>query len=263
MTDTVCEFALGVVNGRELEAKLKAPPAELVDERRAPTELPGAPGRSVELQPRPGAAAKVPPPEGMTDPEQARRVLHAFANHELQAVELFAWALLAFPEAPAAFRSGLLSTLSDEQRHLALYLARLDELGVELGRWPVSGYFWNKLEHFSTPLKFVCSMCLTFESANLDHTLEYARAAELARDPKTAAVLLQVHNEERAHVAFGMRWLASFKAPEASLKDAWLGALSWPLRPALARGRGFHADARKGLGFDAEWLALLDGASRQ
>ncbi len=263
MTDTVCDFALAVVSGKDLQGKLKAPPVELVDERRAPLELPRAPGRPAELQPQPGEAAKVPPPEGMADPEQARRVLHAFANHELQAVELFAWALLAFPEAPAAFRSGLLSTLSDEQRHLALYLRRLDALGVPFGHWPVSGYFWNKLEHLATPLKFVCSMCLTFESANLDHTLDYSRAAESARDPQTAAVLLQVHNEERAHVAFGLRWLASFKRPEQSLRDAWLGALSWPLRPALARGRSFHPEARQGLGFDDEWLALLDGASRQ
>lgn len=263
MSGTVSEFALAVVSGCELSAKLTPPVAGLVDDATAPARRPEAPGRPRELQPQPGAAAKVPPPEGMADPEQCRRVLHAFANHELQAVELFAWALLAFPEAPGTFRSGLLSILVDEQRHLSLYLQRLEQLGVSFGRWPVSGYFWNKLEHFATPLRFVCSMSLTFESANLDHTLDYAVAAESAGDDKTAAVLRQVHHEERAHVAFGLRWLEAFKEPAESPLEAWLGALAWPLRPALARGPAFHPEARKGLGFDDEWLALLAAAQRR
>ena len=36
----------------------------------------------------------------MRDPAQRARILHALANHELQAIELFAWALLdQLPEA--------------------------------------------------------------------------------------------------------------------------------------------------------------------
>ncbi|MFT7461771.1 MAG: uncharacterized ferritin-like protein (DUF455 family) [Pseudohongiellaceae bacterium] len=261
--ETVRDYALAVVTGSELTDKLIPPPKGLVDEPRGPSLLLEAPGRPEFLRPQPGAPMKVPAPQGMADPEQLRRVLHAFANHELQAVELFAWGLLAFPDAPAEFRRGLLSTLGDEQRHLQLYLQRLDDLDVSFGRWPVSGYFWNKLEHFATPLKFVCSMCLTFENANLDHTLDYARAADSAGDEATAAALRQVHHEERAHVAFGLRWLESFKDPGDSLMEAWLSGLSWPLRPALARGRSFSPEVRQGLGFDAEWIALLAGAQRR
>jgi len=36
---------------------------------------------------------------------------HALANHELQAIELFAWAVLAFPDTPIAFRRGLIAIL--------------------------------------------------------------------------------------------------------------------------------------------------------
>ena len=64
----------------------------------------------------------MPPIAGMRDPAQRARILHALANHELQAIELFAWALLAFPDAPLAFRRGLVAILADEQRHLALYM---------------------------------------------------------------------------------------------------------------------------------------------
>jgi len=262
VTGSVREHALSVVTGCALADKLRSAPSDLDDMDRGPVLRLEAPGRPDDLAPQPASVVKAPPLQGMADPAQRLRILHAFANHELQAVELFAWALLAFPDAPDEFRAGLLSTLSDEQRHLSLYLNRLEQLGVSFGRWPVSGYFWNKREHFSTPLRFVCSMCLTFESANLDHTLDFALAAERVGDDETAAILRQVHVEERAHVAFGMRWLAAFKQPTETLLQAWLGALAWPLRPALARGREFHAGARKGLGFDEEWLALLADARR-
>ena len=119
----------------------------------------------------------MPPIAGMRDPAQRVRILHALANHELQAIELFAWALLAFPDAPLAFRRGLVAILADEQRHLALYTERLAALGTGFGDQPVTGHFWNKLDHLADPLAFVCAMGLTFENANLDFAGDYARAA--------------------------------------------------------------------------------------
>src|SRR5579872_2582565 len=44
--------------------------------------------------------------------------LHRFAGHELLAVEIMAFALLAFPEAPKHFRKGLAHTLLEEQGHV-------------------------------------------------------------------------------------------------------------------------------------------------
>jgi hypothetical protein len=40
------------------------------------------------------------------DPRRARRLVHTFLHHELQAAELMAWAILAFPEDARAFRAG-------------------------------------------------------------------------------------------------------------------------------------------------------------
>ena len=108
----------------------------------------------------------MPSVRGYHDPRQRARILHSFANHELQAVELFAWALLAFPKAPADYRSGLLEILGEEQRHTRMYIARLRKMGGELGDYPVSSYFWNKTPELTTPLRFVCAMALTFENAN-------------------------------------------------------------------------------------------------
>src|SRR5439155_7886224 len=125
-----------------------------------------APGRPPELAIVPGRRTRVPPIAGMRDPAQRARILHALANHELQAVELFAWALLAFPDAPLAFRRGLVAILGDEQRHFRLYEARLTAHATRFGDHPVTAHFWNKLDHLTGPLEFVCAMGLTFEAAN-------------------------------------------------------------------------------------------------
>src|SRR2546430_2292140 len=74
-----------------------------------------APGRPTELAIVAGRQARVPPVAGMRDPAQRARILHALANHELQAIELFAWAVLAYPDTPVAFRRGLVAILADEQ----------------------------------------------------------------------------------------------------------------------------------------------------
>src|SRR6185369_6996940 len=115
--------------------------------------------------------------------------------------------LLRFPDAPRELRRGLLRVLFDEQRHTRMYLTRLKELGVTFGDYPVNGYFWSKAPDLTTPLRFLCAMSLTFENANLDHTIDYEEAARRAGDAKTAAVIERVHLDEIEHVRFGWTWL--------------------------------------------------------
>ncbi|MDG2149182.1 MAG: DUF455 family protein [Planctomycetota bacterium] len=253
----VREFAAALLAAPDLEAKLTPPLSLLKDDAPAGGVPPQRPARAPEIAIRTGPEIKVPPLEGMADPAQRVRILHAFANHELQAVELFAWALLNFSEAPEQFRRGLLSTLRDEQRHARLYIHRLEELGGHFGDYPLSGYFWGKLGHYSTPRGFVCAMCLTFENANLDHTLEYAAAATRAGDEKTAKVLYEVHADEIRHVRFGLEWLDAFKEASEERVAAWEATLEWPLRPALARGYRLHEEPRRVAGFDETFLKRL------
>ena len=186
------EFAARVVHSESLDLKLDPPPSGLTDEEPGEAERPESPGRPEALRFVPADQARVPPLEGLADRAQRVRILHAFANHELQAAELFGWALLAFPEAPREFRVEAAAILFEEQCHTRMYLARLADHGSALGDFPVSGYFWSKVPAIRTPLQFVCAMCLTFENANLDHTVEYAAAAAEAGDPKSAAVIEQI-----------------------------------------------------------------------
>lgn len=256
---TVQEFARRIVCSGSLDEKLERAPAGLEDAP-GPAEVHEGPGR-------PGAlsfaecAVKVPPAQGMHDPEQKVRLLHAFANHELQATELFAWALLAFPDSPAAFRSGLLRILGEEQAHVRMYRGRLNELGAELGDFAVNGYFWGKIRGLEKPAEFVCAMGLTFENANLDHTLHYAAAARAAGDERTARLIEQVHRDEIGHVRFGWTWLERFKVAEQSMWEAYQANVRWPLRAALARGRAFDEASRREAGLDEGFIAQLARAA--
>ena len=251
-------LALAVLESEDLEIKLAPPREALTDERPGEALRAEGPGRPANLRFDPRLRPKVPSIEGMGDPAQRPRILHGLANHELQAAELFAWALLAFPDAPAGFRRGLAAILEDEQRHTRMYRARLQEAGADLGDFPVNGYFWGKVRWITSPLRFLCAMSLTFENANLDHTVDYAAAARRAGDAKTAAVIDRVHQDEIEHVRFGWTWLQVFKEEGESAWDAFQSNLTWPLRPARARGRTFHRRGRDAAGLDEEFIRRIE-----
>lgn len=255
------ELARRIVLTDSLEDKLAPPPAALTDLHPGPPVRIPSPGRPADLVIAPVKETRVPGPRGMLDPRQRPRLLHGLANHELQATELFAWALLAFPEAPADFRRGLVAILRDEQRHTRMYAARLGAHGHDLGDFPVSGYFWNKVEHITTPLQFVCAMSLTFENANLDHTVDLADLARRGGDAKTAGVIEQVHRDEVEHVRFGWKWLRILKDESQTEWEAFRANLTWPLRPAKAKGRRFHRRGREAAGLEADFIRRLEESS--
>lgn len=250
------DFARRIVESPSLLVKLTPPQEELTDETPGPPLRPRWPRRPPELEIA-REPVRMPSVHGLGDPDQRLRILHSLANHELQAAELFAWALLAFPDTPPDFRRGLLKILQDEQRHTRMYIARLEAHGGRFGDHPVSGYFWSKVEDIHTPLDFICAMSLTFENANLDHTTESAAAARAGRDAKTAAVIDQIHCDEIEHVRFGWKWLQIFKGDDESSWEAYARSLHWPLRPEKARARRFHPEGRRTAGLDEDFIRRL------
>ena len=256
---TARDFAEHIITTSTLAGKL-VPPPPLDDAAFADPGPPlriAAPGRPANLPIVPGRHTRVPPIAGMRDPSQRARILHALANHELQAIELFAWAVLAFPDTPIAFRRGLIAILADEQRHLRLYIDRLAAHGLGFGDQPVTGHFWNKLEHFVGPCELVCAMNLTFENANLDFAADYAAAARAAGDTATADALDQVHADEISHVHFGWVWLRRLTG-DADPWQAYLAHVRPPLGPRRARGANCDREARRRAGFDEAFIAALE-----
>ena len=254
---TYRSYALDLLAATTLEGKLAPPPAGIRDLEPGPPLRVDAPARPPGLEIVAGRLAKVPPLEGMADPRQRRRILHALANHELQAAELFAWALLAFPDAPRDFRDGCLAILAEEQQHLRMYIGRTEALGIRFGDEPVSGHFWRNVGRIRTPLQFVCTMGLTFESANLDFALEHAAAARGAGDEATAAVLERVHREEIRHVRFAWDRLVAWKDAAATPWDAYCANVPAPLGPSRGRSATFDEACRRAAGMDDAFVAHL------
>jgi uncharacterized ferritin-like protein (DUF455 family) len=191
-------------------------------------------------------------------PDPARgQLLHAFANHELLALELMALALLRFPEAPMPFRRGLVAVMREEQRHLRLYLARMAELGVAAGEVPVNAFFWRCVADAPTPLDFIVRMSLTLEQANLDFALAYAAVFREVGDSVTADILDQVHADEVGHVRHGLHWMRAWKPPEQSDWEAFESRLKLPLSPSRARGPLLDRAVRQHIGFDEDFIEQL------
>jgi uncharacterized ferritin-like protein (DUF455 family) len=118
-TDTVEDWAHRFIRTQSLAEKIApgAPPTGFSDRR--DREPPAEPGRPPELRVT-TASPRTPGPDALRDPKQRARLLHTFWHHELQAAELMCWALLRYPDAEPAFRSGLAGIAVDEIRHMGL-----------------------------------------------------------------------------------------------------------------------------------------------
>ena len=191
-------------------------------------------------------------------PEGRGRVLHAFANHELLALELMALALLRWPDADPAFRRSLARTMEDEQRHLGQYVERMTTCGVELGEVPVSRFFWDMLAQAPDPATFMAGLSGVLEQANLDFSRFWQRGFAEAGDTETADVLAEVYRDEVRHVRTGWRWFARWREPTF---ESWAGALQFPLTPARARGPMFDREGRERAGLPARMIAEVEVAA--
>lgn len=260
----VTEFAEQIVFGTTLEDKLRRPGRLTYDvgSGSAPNvDSVVSPGRPADLRMRHGPGGAQPPSDDQLENEQARgQLLHFLANHELLATELMALVLLKFPDAPHAFRQGVLVTLQEEQEHTRMYLRRMEECGVEFGVYPVSGQFWRIVEPMQSPIDFVSRLSLTFEQANLDYSLHFASVFDRIGDDATAAILQQIYEDEIGHVQHGLDWFRKWKDPEQSDWQAYEAALEFPMSPQRARGprAAFNRDGRERAGLTADFIDALE-----
>ncbi len=251
---TVERWAYDFITSTALADKLAPPPPPA--EWAHPTEAIDltAPGRPVELIPR---ESKKKTPK-VAHAARRAEVLHTFLHHELQAAELMAWAILAFPATPPAFRKGLLGLCRDEIRHLQMYAAHIETLGHPFGTFTINDWFWKRVPAESpTPAHFVARLGIAFEGANLDHGSRYTAAFAAAGDSRAAEIQAQIVEEEIPHTAFGIHWFQQFTGDGAF--DNWRTYLPSAISPAMARGTPLNVEARLRAGYTPEFLEKLAG----
>jgi uncharacterized ferritin-like protein (DUF455 family) len=251
---TVEAWCWELVSGTELGRKLAPPRApELFESDATPRRL-SAPGRPPEL----ARCERAPrTPKSLVAPRARALLVHTFLHHELQAAELFAWALLAFPATPREFRAGLLRLCQEELGHLALYERHLATLGFAVGAFPVRDWFWERVGRVADELAFVALMGLGLEGANLEHSARFARQFRAAGDEAAARILERVEQDEIGHVAFAKHWFERWTGAPLEY-ERWVSALPAPLTPAVLRGRPLNRAARTRAGFDEAFLARLE-----
>lgn len=281
---SVHAFCLGVLERGDLASKL-APP-------RTPDGdwLPEEPGHgpvSIEAPRRdPGlemttGAGRLPKPGELARPEARAVCLARFAHHELMAVELFAWALLRWPDAPQGLRSGFLRALADEQRHCRMYLDRLEAHGSRLQAHALNDYFWKQAPAIAASphgvRAYLAAMGLTLEQANLDFTLTYRDAFRDAGDEASARVCQVVHDDEIGHVALAATWMPRLaegghaldaqahgaparEQPAFDDIEDYAACVPFPLGPARAKGRRFEPTPRRRAGLSDRFIAYVRNA---
>ncbi len=255
------EFAERILLSESLDEKLARAAKSWTDKRPGEAWRPEQPARPAELRFAARRTAPTMPKPGAFKEVKKRAIAHhIMANHELQALEVMAWVLVAFPEAPAEFRRGMIDVMLDEQRHTRLHIERAAALGLRFGELPVNSYIWQKAQQFENVLDYLAGLPLVFEGANLDHTLEFATLFEQAGDDRSAAIMRAIHHDEIHHVAFGLEWLRKLKSPDQSDWEAFQSHLKWPLRAEKARGEVFQKEARQAAGMSDEFIERLDGS---
>jgi len=260
-------WCLSILESGDLATKLRAPAGPdggpLVDDLGGEPVFFDRPARDHEIAMSEGGEA-LPKLHELKDPEARAICLERFAHHELQAIELFAWALLAYPELPPEARRGMAGALVDEQRHCRLYLERLEAHGRRFGEGALSDYFLKHLPELRAsaagPRAFFCAVGLTLEQANLDFALLYRDAFRQAGDEETAQVLELIRREEIGHVRLAADWLLRLDEESSSLTEAYERSVPFPFCAARAKARRFDLASRRRAGLDEEFIEHVRAA---
>ena len=254
------DWAIRILSADSLEEKLLSP-QDLTDHAPGPALHWKTPSRPPGMDfKRHSSKEKLPSFRDHHDADKRAICLHRFAGHELLAVEIMAYALLAFPEAPPHFRKGVAHTLKEEQGHVRLYIARMHEMGLQFGDLPLYRHFWAHVPFLTSPLRYLSVMSLTFEMANLDFAPLYGSSFAKHGDELSARLMQQILKDEIAHVSFGYRWLRQLKSPHVSSWETWKNNLPPLMTPDRAKGLTFFEEHRKSAGIDLEWIEHLKEA---
>lgn len=193
--------------------------------------------------------------------EEKRAVcLHRFAGHELLAVEIMAYALLAFPDASKRFRKAVSFTLKEEQEHVRLYMDRMKQMRLNFGELPLYKHFWAHVPYLTNPLEYISVMNLTLEMANLDFAPMYGKSFRHFGDELSAKLMDQILEDEIKHVSIGYHWLCQLKPKSEKSWDTFIKNQSPLLSPKRAKGFQMFKEYRRLANIPDDWIEKIASA---
>jgi uncharacterized ferritin-like protein (DUF455 family) len=190
------------------------------------------------------------------DPRGRRSLIHSVAHIELSAVELALMAAGDFPGEPREFYADMLRVAREECSHARLLLARLRELGGELGEEPVHLGLWETAIRFDGLVARLAIVPRVLEAKGLDVSGPLRSALRRAKDDASARCLDVVYRDEIGHVAIGTRWFRIACEREGVDPERRFLELARPLLPRR-RTMKLDLEGRRAAGFSERELAGL------
>ena len=194
----------------------------------------------------------------LRDPRGRRALVHSVAHIELSAVELALLAVADFPGEPRDYYVDMLQVAREECLHARLLIARLRELGGELGDEPVHLGLWETAVRFGGLAERLAIVPRVLEAKGLDVSAPLRAALRAAGDEESARCLDRVYQDEIGHVAAGTRWFRIACARAGVDAEARFVELARPFLPRR-RARSLDAEGRRAAGFSERELAALAG----
>ena len=185
-----------------------------------------------------------------------RSLIHSVAHIELSAVELALMAVADFPGQPRDYYADMLRVAREECTHARLLLARLRELGGELGEEPLHLGLWETAARFQGLGDRLAIVPRVLEAKGLDVSAPLRAGLRRAKDDESARCLDVVYRDEVGHVAVGTRWFRIVCARDGLDAERRFLELA---RPFLPRRRTVALDVagRRAAGFSEGELAAL------
>ncbi|MEM7181010.1 MAG: DUF455 family protein [Spirochaetota bacterium] len=253
---TIQDYCLHLLMASKLEDKLFPPPLGLRNDSKTFYSLPQKPTREPKLE-FSDKKHKIPRLEHLNQASNRGITLHHFANHELMAIELFAYFLLKFPHIDEAYKRETLKTIAEEQKHLKLYIKRMQELGVGFGDRPLNYIFWKYIPAMQTPASFAAILAISFEGANLDYSQIYRETFSYYSDTKSAKIMEVIYRDELKHVRRGVKIFHKDKPKHLSDWVHYHNLVSYPFTPRRAKAYFYFPSSREKVGLDKEFTNRL------
>ena len=251
----IYEHAKQILFTTDLNVKLQHIDLDLGQRQHGGIHKPDLPGRLLKHEFTEGKK-KFPKAGSLHLDNKKAQALHFFANHELQAIEMMAAAILLFPSKTNEdheFNLGLMRTIQDERKHFLLYQNRFNELGYEFGDFGVGNFFWKQLPNINTKSQFYSFIALTLEAANLDFAKYYSEVFASFGDTKSSKILDIVYEDEIRHVDIGRKWLELWRG-EKTLWKYYMENLPGLMTPARSKGMKFDREGRERAGLDHDFI---------